>query len=137
MRECNIEEGKWTLIDKGSWSKATSLYFSCFDSSSRITQDGDIEIKVDSVDNVLSNHGFRADYIKMDIEGSEMESIKGAENTIQKYHPTLAICVYHKRSDLFEIVQAVRKIVGPEVYNFYLRYHGFDLRELVLYAIPK
>ncbi len=137
MTECNIGEDKWTLINKGSWSEETSLYFSSFDSSSRIAQDGDIEIKVDSVDHVLGDRALRADYIKMDIEGSELEAVKGAANTIQNYHPMLAICVYHKRSDLFEIVQTVQKIAGPDVYKFYLRYHGFDLRELVLYALPK
>lgn len=136
MKERNIEEDKWTLIDKGSWSKQTSLYFSSSNSSSSITEDGDIEIKVDSVDNVLREKEFCADYIKMDVEGSEMESLKGSVHTIQKDHPMLAVCVYHKMSDLFELVQTVQEIAGAGVYSYYLRYHGPDLRELVLYAVP-
>lgn len=137
MRKCNIEKDKWTLINKGSWSERTSLYFSSSNSSSSITDDGDIKIEVDSVDNVLSETDLRVDYIKMDVEGSEMESLRGAAGTIQKFHPLLAICVYHKMSDLFELPQVVQEIAGMDMYSYYLRYHGPDLRELVLYAIPK
>lgn len=137
MKECCITEDKWTLIDKGSWSEQTSLYFSSSNSSSSITEDGDIRIEVDSVDNIMAENDLHADYIKMDVEGSEMESLQGAMRTIQENHPLLAICVYHKMSDLFELIQKVQEIVGVDTYNYYLRYHGPDLRELVLYAIPK
>lgn len=70
-------------------------------------------------------------YIKMDIEGSEMDALKGAEETIKKYTPFLAICVYHRKNDITTIPNYINSL-GCE-YNFYLRC-GFHT---ILWAIPK
>ena len=72
----------------------------------------------------------------MDIEGSELDALKGARNTISTKHPTLAICVYHKEQDLIQIPQFINSLVDDGVYKYYLRFHGLDLAELVFYAIP-
>lgn len=72
-------------------------------------------------------------YIKMDIEGAELDALKGAEEIIKKCKPKLAICVYHKPEHLWEIPFYIKKIV-PE-YNIYLRHHSFDITETVCYAV--
>ena len=41
--------------------------------------------------------------IKMDVEGAEMDVLKGAVQTINKYRPIMAICVYHKYQDIYEL----------------------------------
>ena len=70
-------------------------------------------------------------YIKMDIEGLELSALKGAVNTIKKYKPYLAICLYHRKNDLVDIPLFIDSL-GVK-YNFYLRggYHT------ILWAIPK
>lgn len=76
-------------------------------------------------------------FIKMDIEGSELETLKGAENTILKNMPILAICVYHKPEDLITIPQYISSLqTSTQKYSFYLRHHSYMLTETVLYAIP-
>lgn len=137
VKVCGIGEDRLTLVCKGSWSKPDTLRFSSAGSSSGITDDGDIVIEVDSIDNVLRQADLSADYIKMDVEGSEKQTLIGAAETIRKYRPTLAVCAYHKPEDLFEISALIEEIAGADAYNFYLRYHGPSLIELVLYAIPK
>ena len=71
--------------------------------------------------------------IKMDIEGAELDALYGAKNTIRKYKPLLAICVYHKREDMLTIPQYIKSIV-PE-YRFFLRAYEKTATELVLYAV--
>lgn len=57
--------------------------------------------------------------INMDIEGFEVAALKGAKKSILKYHPYLAICVYHKMGDFLDVPNAIRDIRGD--YKFYLR----------------
>ncbi len=45
----------------------------------------------------------RVTFIKMDIEGSEANALRGAEKIIRTYKPKLAISVYHKKDDLWTI----------------------------------
>lgn len=70
--------------------------------------------------------------IKMDVEGSELRALKGAKHLIEKYHPRLAISVYHKEEDLYEIPLYLHKEY-PQ-YRFALRHHGKQWLETVLYA---
>lgn len=57
--------------------------------------------------------------IKMDLEGTEIAALKGAENTIRKYRPYMNICLYHKMEDLLEVPRTIASIAGG--YRFYLR----------------
>ena len=43
--------------------------------------------------------------IKMDVEGAEMTVLKGGLDTIKKYRPLMAICVYHKYDDIYKLPQ--------------------------------
>ena len=77
---------------------------------------------------------FNPTLIKMDIEGSEHETLIGAEQTIKLTRPGLAICLYHKPEDLFKIPLLLKK--WNLNYTFYLRLHCYSSFDLVLYAIP-
>jgi FkbM family methyltransferase len=49
----------------------------------------------------------RVDFIKMDIEGAERNAVAGARETIAKYHPRMALCVYHRPDDPKAVPAAV------------------------------
>ncbi len=59
----------------------------------------------------------KVDFIKADIEGAEREMLKGAEKTIRKYKPKLAICTYHLPDDP-EVIEGIIKKYVPE-YKIY------------------
>ncbi|GBR76374.1 hypothetical protein NO2_0935 [Candidatus Termititenax persephonae] len=48
--------------------------------------------------------------LKMDIEGSELEALTGAAETIKRYRPELAICVYHRGNDLVEVPRYIKSL---------------------------
>jgi len=58
-------------------------------------------VPTETIDRILN--GDRATYIKMNIEGSEIPALQGAENTIRKHRPRLGIMGYHKTSDFWEV----------------------------------
>ena len=87
-------------------------------------------VEADSIDNVHYND--RITLIKMDIEGAEMNALRGAVYTIQNQKPRLAICIYHKPQDLYEIPIYIKSLV-PE-YRLYVRHHADLFAETVLYA---
>lgn len=67
-----------------------------------------IKTKLTKIDSFVKNENLnRVNFIKMDIEGSEIEAIKGAKDVIKKFKPRMAICAYHHPED--------RKII-PEMY---------------------
>ena len=71
--------------------------------------------------------------IKMDIEGAELQSLKGAKRIIQHDKPKLAICIYHKPEDMVEIPLYIKELV-PE-YKLYIRHHSSNVSDTVLYAV--
>ena len=52
----------------------------------------------------------RVDFIKMDIEGAEKEALRGAQETLRRFRPRLAISAYHKSEDPVAIPALVRNL---------------------------
>ena len=119
----------------GVYSSNKILSFSNqgIDSSASLVNSSDIKISVVSLDTIILN--ANPNYIKMDVEGAEKEAIWGARKTIKKYKPNLAICLYHKPEDLWEIPLLINEI-EPN-YEMYLRVHEDLCLSTVLYCIPK
>ena len=93
---------------------------------------GDIEVDCVTLDETLANH--RPTYIKMDIEGSELEALTGAEHIIKNNLPILAICSYHRQDHLWRIPSLIHSF--SDQYQFFLRPHLLEVWDLVCYAIP-
>lgn len=120
------------FVNKGAWSKKNIIKFNISgNGNSRICDEGENQIEVIDIDSVVNDD--RVTFIKMDIEGAELEALKGARQTIIKNKPKLAISVYHKNEDIIEILNYIDKLdVG---YKFYLRHYTHSGAETVLYAL--
>lgn len=85
-----------------------------------------------SLDDVLQ--GKRVTVLKYDIEGAEMKGIKGARNILQEQKPKLAICLYHRPEDLWEIPCLINEINSN--YKMIVKHHSMiNFTDTVLYAI--
>lgn len=120
------------IISAGVWSVSKTLYMnSGKGDNSQISEEGTECIQVKALDDVLE--GKEATYIKLDVEGAEMEALKGMKNTIMKYKPRLAVCLYHKVEDFIEIPEYIFSL--RKDYKFYIRNHSPYGIETVLYAV--
>ncbi|MDD4187834.1 MAG: FkbM family methyltransferase [Bacilli bacterium] len=101
-------------------------------SVTQVIEEGDIEVKTVKIDDDIKG---RVTFIKMDIEGGELNALLGLKNKIKKYKPKLAISVYHNNNHLWKIPK-ILSYLNPK-YKFYLRYYGGALvpTEYILYAV--
>lgn len=135
----NIEIAKKTLsnyrdieiIEAGVGREIGELYFQGSDSGGRIQKTGNYKISVRSIDDIVKDP---ATFIKMDIEGAEKDALCGAKQQIVKYSPTLAICAYHLRDDIYSIYEQIKSY--RDDYSVYLRHYSDTELETVLYFIP-
>lgn len=129
---CNKYKQVKNIVCKksGLWSKKTTLRFEAKNNEgSKISNEGTEIINVSAIDDLKND---KISFIKMDIEGAELNALVGAKETIKKYKPKLAICIYHKYDDLWKIPFYVKELV-PE-YKLYIRHHSLGCFDTVLYA---
>ncbi|PHQ58169.1 MAG: hypothetical protein COA30_00935 [Sulfurimonas sp.] len=119
----------------GVYSKNDILKFSNngIDSSASLDKASTLSVPVVSLDTAILNSN--PNFIKMDIEGAEKEALLGATETIKKYKPNLAICLYHKPEDLWELPLLINEIEPS--YDMYIRVHEDLYLSTVLYCISR
>ena len=118
----------------GLWNENSELNFKESGPVSSITEgikENFVRIKTKKLDDVLN--GETATFIKMDIEGAELKALMGAERTILRNRPKLAISVYHKAEDIWEIPGYILSLYND--YQIYFRHYSFFGSETVLYAV--
>jgi len=124
---------RYELHNLGVYNEESRLAFSSKESGdSRIIEEGELMIQVTSLDTILLGKANRPTYIKMDVEGSEMEALKGSYNIIKRDFPKLAISVYHGNTHIYEVPYWI-KTNFPK-YKIYMRQHH-NINETVCYAI--
>lgn len=125
----------YEIVEKGLWNEKKELLFAANGSAnSHITQnvtDNSVKIQVTTLDETVV--GQKVSFIKMDVEGAEYEALQGAKQTIAKYKPKLAICVYHRPEDIWEIPDLVLNLRSD--YKLYFRHYSVGPLETVMYAI--
>jgi FkbM family methyltransferase len=89
-------------------------------------------IEIVPPDDVINN--CRIDLIKMDVEGFELNCLKGLKEIIQTYKPILEISIYHRPEDIYEIPEFIESLNID--YDMYIRTHHDWYIETVLYCLP-
>jgi FkbM family methyltransferase len=130
-----VKEKSWKnvkLINSGVSDKEYIYKFvGNGDSTSYASIDGNEQTQMISID--ASTNGKKISFIKMDVEGFELQALKGAKECIKRDHPRLAIALYHKEEDLIEIPHYIQTL--SKEYKFYLRIYSNAYLEIVLYAV--
>ena len=127
---------KITLIKAGVYDKESEVLFEEHDGYSRINNElneQNVTIQVKTIDNLNLE---KVSFIKMDVEGAELNALKGAEKTIIRDKPKLAICIYHSNEDMIHIAEYIHNLRLE--YKLYVRQYSFYPLALdtILYALP-
>lgn len=117
------------ILNEGAWSSREKLTLSQAPrGGSSIQEKGGTAISVMPLDELNEQPTF----IKLDVEGAELEALRGARESIRRCRPRLAVCLYHKKNDIVDIPSYVLDLV-PE-YRLHIRHHWYSHQDTVLYA---
>lgn len=128
------------LIEKPLWSESDVEIF-CNNSGPGNSIVGDKtsgkSYKTTTIDDfVKKNQIKKIDFIKMDIEGSELHALKGAEKTLKEMKPVLSISsIYHKNTDFKDIPEFIDSLKLN--YIFYFDHYSIHNEKTVLFARAK
>jgi FkbM family methyltransferase len=89
-------------------------------------------VRVRPLDDILDDR--TPTFIKLDVEGAEKDALLGARRTIERHAPVMAVCLYHRPSDLWELPLLLRSM-NPR-YSLYLRRYSDECWETICYAVP-
>ena len=94
-----------------------------------------VQVITETLDDFIhANSIERVNFIKMDIEGAELNALTGAERTIRRDRPQLAISLYHDLGHFGSIPNWIANLdLG---YQFYLDHFTIHEEETVLFARP-
>jgi FkbM family methyltransferase len=123
-----------TFVEKAVSEASDELVgFSQAAAGSRFDTAGLLKVKTISVDDFVESERLtRVDFIKMDIEGSEHSALLGSRATIERFCPKLAISIYHRPEDLYEIIELIHSI--EHRYQMYVEQYTAHDEEVILYA---
>ena len=122
----NVSNERLYYMDQGA---ASSVTFSKTDETNGVA----LTISIDDL--VKQRNIPKIDFIKMDIEGAEMNALKGAIQTIKTFRPKLAIAIYHQIEDFANVVNFIAELnLG---YEFHLGHYTISAQETILFAVPK
>jgi FkbM family methyltransferase len=131
------------VVREPLWSSGgQTLYYVDWGPGSRVSFEKmradfpDTRCSTTTIDSTVEEENLaRLDFIKMDIEGAELNALKGGERTLKRFHPKLAISLYHSVDD-FRTIPRYLDSLGLK-YKFYLDHHTIYENETLLFCIPQ
>jgi len=100
--------------------------------ASSINGNGTTTVDCMTIDQAFSQP--RPTYVKLDIEGGEVEALKGATQTLQDSPIVWSVTTEHRFDDIWKIPTLIKSI-NPAL-NIFLRSHGNEGWDLICYAVP-
>ncbi len=97
---------------------------------------GDTLVPLKTIDSMVKNKDIKkVNFIKLDVEGCEMDVLLGAVQSINGFKPKLAISLYHKPNDIFELTSYIKN--NHPFYDLYIDHYTIHMEETVLYCHPR
>jgi hypothetical protein len=121
------------IVQSAVGSKRDLVTFNATGTAGSSFGDGNYQVQCVPLDELLDD--TEPTFIKMDIEGAELDALLGTRSIIERNAPILAICLYHAQEHLWQVPLLIQSFNSK--YDFFLRRYADECWELVCYAIPK
>ena len=120
------ERGKnegFTVENLGLGEYSHKIKYTSASTGSSVDNVGNNTAEIISIDEYVREKNLpRIDFIKLDIEGSELDTLKGAALSIARWKPRLALSAYHKPEDIFTLYEFLKSIRSD--YEFAFRHYA-------------
>jgi FkbM family methyltransferase len=126
-------QNKIFAVQSAVGSKREMVKFNATGTAGSSIGAGSFKVQCLPLDEILAN--TTPTFIKMDIEGAELEALLGARQVISEHTPVMAVCLYHSQEHLWQIPLMIHSF--SDQYSFYLRRYSDECWETVCYAVPK
>jgi len=129
--------GRIEVVEKALWDRSgETLRFAQFGrmTSVMVGEDSPSQLETETItlDDFVAERGIdRLGFVKMDVEGAELNVLRGAHDSLKRFAPRLAIAAYHKDDDLVRLPEAVKSLGD---YRFFLDTFSPVEEETVLFA---
>jgi FkbM family methyltransferase len=127
------------IVEKALWEvSGQTLQFALGGRTTTLLPDGReprLSAETMTLDDFVDTAGLdRVDFVKMDVEGSEVKVLKGGAATLTSYAPKLALAAYHREDDLVELPRAIDGL--DRAYRCFVHTASPLEEETVLFAKP-
>ncbi len=135
------DSGKVHIHAKGLWSSSQVFPLTGRGSHTAIDPEASPHKTTGSIETVSIDEFVAArfvekvDYICLDVERAEQRVLDGARKTIAEHRPQLAVCIYHRKEDIFRLPLSMNDMLDN--YVFHIGHYFNFLNETVLYALPQ
>ena len=120
-----------TLVTRAlSHGMGTHPFFSQLGYGSQLCGFGGDTVETMALDEI----GVAPSYVKLHLEGHELNALQGAERTIRRYRPIIAVTTYHSEAGLWELPFWLMDTLTD--YRFILRLHSWCGTGAVMYCLP-
>ena len=120
-----------TIENFGLSDKEGEFTYISGDVGSRKNANGNLTARFTDLDTYAARNNIsRVDYIKLDIEGAELEMLHGAAKTITRCKPKMAVSAYHKPEDLWTLATYIKSLRAD--YEFEFRHYQIDCTDYML-----
>lgn len=122
-------EKNFVVENLGLGCYSHEVNYSANGAATQINLQGSETAKITTIDSYVGEKNLpRVDFIKMDVEGAELDILKGATITITKYKPILALSAYHRVDDFWTLTKFIKSLRSD--YEFGLRQYATTIEDI-------